>query len=400
MPGIRVVIAHDFFETFGGAERVTAEIAQAFPEAEVCAILGRSSVAARMGIEDRVTTLLPERARLLDHYRALAPVYPALVRAWRAPAADVLIASSYAYAHGFRTVNDAPVVCYSHGPLRHLWSAETDYAPHLPGGRPARATFGAYVALARGADRAAARAVHTFVTQSPFTAHQIHRAYGRSAELLPPPVNADVFRPSGQPPDDYFLFAGRLIEPYKRPTVVVDAFAQLPEFKLRIAGDGPELESLRRRATPNVEFLGCLDDGDLVRAMQNCRAAIFPSVDDFGLIPIEINACGRPVLAYGEGGALHTVRPGVTGEFLTAQTVAAVVDGVRRFDPRRYDSVAIRRHAMKWDRAVFRQRIQEFARDAIGLTTVAPSDMAAFAGRLNRVRAAEPREAVLGRSAP
>jgi glycosyltransferase involved in cell wall biosynthesis len=360
-----VIITHDFFETFGGAERVTAEIAQAFPQAPIYAILGRASVATRMGIGDRVTALLPERERLLRTYRSLAPVYPLLVRSARLPAADVVVASSYAYAHGFRTVNGAPVVCYCHGPFRHLWSQQAQYAEQLPVGGAGRAAFAAYCAMARTADRAAARSVHSFLTQSPFTAALIEQVYGRRAALVPPAIDGMVFRPTGSSPEPYFLFVGRLVEAYKRPSLVVEAFGQMPDLRLRIAGDGPALASLRHRATPNVEFLGRLEDGALVSAMQNCQAAIFPSADDFGLVPLEVNACGRPVLALPRGGARHTVKPGVSGEFLDDQTPAAIVAAVRRFDPTRYDPDVVRRHALIHDAQTFRDRIWEAAQRAV-----------------------------------
>lgn len=358
---MRVVITHDFFETFGGAERVTAEIAAAFPEAPVFAILGRRSVAARMGIESRVTTILPPRARLQRHYRMLAPAYPALVRRARLPEADVVISSSYAYAHGFGTPNGAAKLCYCHGPFRHLWSQSGIYAAHLPGGAPTRRAFDLYVRAARTVDRAAAQDVDSFLTQSPFTAGLIQSAYGRHADLLPPPVDCDLFRPSGRPPGGYFLFVGRLVEAYKRPSVVVDAFAEMPDRRLLIAGDGPALVSLRRRATSNVEFLGRLDDDALVQVMQGCDAALFPSIDDYGLVPLEVNACGRPVLALRAGGAVHTVKPGVTGEFLEHAGATAVITAVREFDSARYDAGEIRRHAQRWDTGEFRSKLRAAA---------------------------------------
>jgi glycosyltransferase involved in cell wall biosynthesis len=362
---VRVLITHDFLETYGGAERVTAEIASAFPEARIFAILGRTSVAERMGVADRVTTILPERSWLLRNYRFLAPVYPAMVRLPRLPEADLVVASSYAYSHAFRTPNRAPVMCYSHGPCRHLWSQQDAYAQRVPGGHVGRAAFAAYQRFGRAADHAAAQTVAHFVTQSPFTADQIAGVYGRQAEILPPPVDCRVFRPSGKPPENYYLFAGRLVEPYKRPTLVVDAFTQMPDLRLRVAGEGPELEELRRRAGPNVEFVGRLEDEDLVAAMQHCQAAIFPSVDDFGLVPVEVNACGRPVLAFGAGGALHTLKPGVSGDFLESQTAEAVIKAVRAHDPARYDPKRIRQHAMCWDSGEFRLKLREAARRTI-----------------------------------
>jgi glycosyltransferase involved in cell wall biosynthesis len=363
---MRVVITHDFFETFGGAERVTAEIAAAFPEAPVYAILGRRSVAARMGIDDRVRTVLPGRTRLFTGYRALAPAYSAIVRAARLPDADVIVSSSYAYAHAFRAPERAAKLCYCHGPLRHLWSQAADYAAHLPGGAAGRVAFSFYTALARAADRAAADSTNAFLTQSPFTARLILQAYGREAQVLPPPIDCEVFKPSLKPPDDYFLFVGRLVEAYKRPSLVVDAFAQMPDRRLLIAGDGPALQSLRRRATPNVEFLGQLGDPDLVTAMQSCQAAVFPSIDDYGLVPLEVNACGRPVLAVRAGGSVHTLEPGVTGEFLRDQSAAAIIAAVRAFDSDRHDPRRIREHALQRSATRFREEIRAAAERLVG----------------------------------
>jgi glycosyltransferase involved in cell wall biosynthesis len=360
---MRVVIAHDFYETFGGAERVTAEIAAEFPDAPVYAILGRRSVARRMGIEDRVHPLLPERAPLLEHYRWLAPSYPALVRAARLPEADVIIASSYAYAHAFRTANRAPMVCYSHGPFRHLWT--NAYDDYLPGASAGRLAFKLYAAAARAADREATASVKALLTQSPFTAEQIARVYGREAQIVPPPIDCDTFHANGSQPKGYFLFVGRLVEAYKRPSIVVDAFRSMPDLKLLIAGDGPARADLEARAPSNVEFLGALGDDALVTTMQGCEAAIFPSVDDFGLVPLEVNACGRPVIALRAGGALHTVRPGVSGEFLEAQTADAVVQSVRSFNPRRFDPVSIRAHALRWSKASFRGHLRNAVEDLV-----------------------------------
>jgi glycosyltransferase involved in cell wall biosynthesis len=356
--GIRVIVTHDFYETFGGAERVTAEIARAFPDAPVYAILGRRSVAERMGIADRVVTLLPERDGLLRRYRQMAPAYPPLVRSFRLPEADIVVASSYAYAHAFQTVNRAPVVCYCHGPFRHLWTQRSAYARDLPGGLAGRLAFSGYAAAARAADRAAARSVHTYLTQSPFTAETIARCYRRAAQVVPPPIDCERFCPSDRPHTGYFLFAGRLVEAYKRPSLVVDAFARMPDLRLLVAGDGPAMGALRRRAPRNVEFLGRLDDGALVAAMQDCAAAVFPSVDDFGLIPLEVNACGRPVLALRAGGARHTVAHGISGEFIEEQSVEAVVRAVRAFDPDRYGPETVRAHALARDGRSFRERLR------------------------------------------
>jgi glycosyltransferase involved in cell wall biosynthesis len=360
------VIAHDFVEAFGGAERIIATAAEVLPRAPFWAIAGRRSVAERMGVGDRFHTVLPERDALLRHYRVLAPGYPALVRLRPLPAADVLLSSSYAFAHGFRTVNDAPHVCYCYSPLRFLWSMTGHYADRLASTRARRRAFYALAEAMRWADRQAAARVTRYVAESHYVADQIRRAYGRSADVLHPPVDCELFRP---PPDDghdgYFLFCGRLVEPYKRPGIVIEAFRSLPQ-RLVVAGDGPAYRDLRTRASSNVEFVGQLRDEDLVPLMQRCAASVFPSVDDFGLIPVETMACGRPVLAFAGGGALETVDAGRTGEFFTEQSARGLLHALERFDPEAYDPRAIRQHALHWHVPHFQRALLDLLVETAG----------------------------------
>jgi glycosyltransferase involved in cell wall biosynthesis len=359
---LRVVIAHDFMEIYGGAERVTQELAALYPDAPVYAILGRREVAERMGVADRFRSLLPAHEPLLRHYRALAPAFPRYLDARRLPAADILLTSSYAFAHRLRTINNAPQVCYLHSPLRFAWSMTDSYRRTWAPGRLRGAAFGRLARHMRARDLEAARRVGVYLTQSDFVADQVRRFYGREAEIVGAPVDCARFTPSAQPAQDYFLICARLVEPYKRISLVIDAFARLPHRRLVIAGDGPQLGRLRARAGANVSFRGHVGDAELVDLMQHCRAAIFPSQDDFGLVPVEVMACGRPVLAFGGGGALHTVRPGVSGEHfdeLTPEALARLVDG---FEPDRYEPAAIRAHALRWDRAGFARGVDDVVR--------------------------------------
>lgn len=367
-------------ETYGGAERITAEIARAFPDAPVVAIMGQESVAARMGVADRFVSLLAPRPALLRHYRLAAPVFPALVDRLRVPDADVIVSSSYAYAHRLRARNGAPRVCYSYSPLRFAWSMSDQYRDTWAASPGRDLAFRAFAAAMRRSDRRSAQGVARYLAPGPFVAEQIRAFYGREAEVIGAPVDCDLFRPSDAAPEDFWLFCGRLIEPYKKVTILVEAFNRLDE-RLVIAGDGPERERLQRLAGPNVEFRGLLADHELVPLMQTCKAAIFPSQDDFGLIPVEVNACGRPVLAFAGGGALGTVSAGVSGELFPAQTADAIVAAVRAFQPDRYDAAAIRAHALRWDAPGFRERIAaavldevERARGARAGTRAAPGE--------------------------
>lgn len=360
----RVVITHDFMETYGGAERVTEEMAAAFPDASVVALLGRPAVAERMGVSGRFHSLVAPRPRVLEHYRLLAPAWGSLAARAVLPDADVVLASSYAYAHRLRTRNDAPMVCYCHSPLRFAWSMTESYRERwAPGGWRARA-FAALVEQSQRADVAAARRVHTYATQSEFVADQVRRFYGRECHVIGAPIDCDRFRPAANGRhDDYFLIVSRLVEPYKRVGLAIEAFRRLGR-RLVIAGDGPAMAELRAAAPAHVEFTGHLEDHELIPLMQRCAAAVFPSRDDFGLVPVEVQACGRPVVAYGDGGALHTVAPGVTGELFPAQTVESLLGALGAFDPDAYDPSAIRAHAMRWDRRAFHARLRELVHAA------------------------------------
>jgi glycosyltransferase involved in cell wall biosynthesis len=365
IPGARqsAVIAHDFVETYGGAERIVATMASALPDAPFWVIGGRRSVAERIGVADRFHTLLPENEQFLSHHRMMAPIYPRLVRHRPLPAADVLLTSSYGFAHGFRTENGAPQVCYCYSPLRFLWSMTDVYSRRFAPGRLRRQLFRVMAAIMRRADKRAAGRVTRYIAESTHVARIIGRAYGRDAAVLHPPVDCDRFHPAEDGDhDDYWLFSGRLVEPYKRPGLVVDAFRERND-RLVIAGDGPAYAELKERASDNVEFVGQLGDSELLPLMQRCTATIFPSVDDFGLSAVETMACGRPVLAFGAGGALETVVPGQTGEFFHEPSVPGLLRALDHFDPEAFDPRATRAHAEKWDVPRFQEQLVQTLRD-------------------------------------
>jgi len=351
---MRATIAHDFIWGYAGSERVLEAIAHLRPEADVWAILGSREVARRMGVEERFHTVLPDSELLLRRYRALTPLYPAIVRARRLPAADVLITSSFAFANGFRTTNRAPQLCYCHTPLRFAWSMTEEYGRELPGGGLSTRMLGLLAGAMRRGDRRRAAGVTRFVANSGWVAEQIRRYYDRPATIIRPPVDTSRFAPAGDGHDGYFLFCGRLIEPYKRPTAVVEAFRRLG-LPLVMAGDGPARAALERDAPPNVTFTGEIGDDELIPLMQRCAALVFPSHDDFGLLPVEVMACGRPVLAYAGGGALETVVAGETGEFFDEQSATAIAAAVERFDPGAYDQARLRARAEEFGLTRFRE---------------------------------------------
>ncbi len=285
--------------------------------------------------------------------------------------------------------------------MRFAWSMTEEYGRELPGGAASTRLLHAFAAPMRAVDRRRAAEVTRYVATSDWVAEQIRRYYGRASTIIRPPVDTSRFQPSGDGHDGYFLFCGRLVEPYKRPTAVVEAFRRLG-LPLVMAGDGPARRELERTAPANVTFTGELGDDELIPLMQRCAALVFPSRDDFGLLPIEVMACGRPVLAFAGGGALETVVAGETGEFFTEQTpeaIAAAVECVRPRAPttRRRSAIAPRVMASS---ASARPSARRSRRPRAASASRASAGRAGATGSAAGPAASPPRGAPAGRDRP
>jgi glycosyltransferase involved in cell wall biosynthesis len=273
---------------------------------------------------------------------------------------DVVISSSHAEGKGVITPPHTLHICYCYTPIRYYWSGYHHYLRNPRYGflNPLIKLFMPYLAnYLRVWDRCAADRVDLFVAISHHVARRINKYYRRDAQVIYPPVNTSWLRISPTV-DDYFLLVGRLI-PYKRADIVVKAFNELG-FPLKVVGTGSELQSLKDMAGPNIEFLGRVSDGDLGEMYSRCLALIFPQEEDFGIVPLEAMAAGRPVIAYRGGGALETVVDGETGVFFGQQETRSLIDVVRDFDPDRFDPRTLREHAEGFDVRIFKDRIKSF----------------------------------------
>jgi len=213
--------------------------------------------------------------------------------------------------------------------------------------------------------------VDAFIANSRVVARRIRKRYGRQATIINPPVDTKLYRPHEVGKHgEYFLVVSRMI-PYKRLDIVIDAFNDL-KLPLKVVGKGRQEAELKAKACSNITFTGPVSDAQLRELYADCRAFIFPGEEDFGISPLEAQASGRPVIAYGAGGALETVLPGVTGEFFGAQSPASLAEVVRNFDERRYDSQVIRRHAEGFDTEVFKSKVATFVDTC--LTRMATND--------------------------
>ncbi|MEX2049355.1 MAG: glycosyltransferase [Gemmatimonadota bacterium] len=353
---LRVAIAHEWLVRYAGSERCVAEMLEAFPGAELLTtVLEPSALPA--AFRTAQPSLLQHVPGATRHHEWFLPLMPL---AWRLRSivrdVDLVISSSHACAKGVRAERRIPHLCYCHTPMRYAWDFDAERERFPRAVRPlARAGMGWF----RRWDRRTSKRVTRFVANSTAVAQRIEQAFGRTAEVIHPPVRTDFFTPGGER-EDFFLYVGRFVT-YKRPDLAVEAFAGLPEHRLLMVGDGPLGSALAARATPNVSFLGTLDDDRLRRLYRSARALVYPAEEDFGIAMAEAQACGTPVIGLAAGGATDIVDPGRTGWLLRDQSVEELRAAVRRAAAEELDSDVIARGAQRFAAARFRREIQEAA---------------------------------------
>ena len=363
--GLRVAIVHDFLYTYGGAERVVEQLLAVFPQADIFALFDFLPAESRGFLGGRPVTpsFLQKLPGARRRHRMFLPLMPLAVEQLDVSAYDVIVSSSYVAAKGVITRPDQLHVCYCHTPVRFAWDLQGQYLRQtgLAGGL---LSFPAKVLLhyIRGWDVRSAHGVDVFLTNSDFVGRRIAKAYRRPATTVYPPVDTTAFALNDGPREDFYLTASRLV-PYKRIDLIVAAFNQMPDRRLLVVGEGPELNELRELAKPNVTILGH-ESGERLRThMQLARAFVFAAEEDFGIAPVEAQACGTPVIAFGRGGATETVIPGVTGVYFDEQTPAALIAAVERFERMEFDPRAIRANAERFSPEHFRRHVTDHVRD-------------------------------------
>ncbi len=377
---LRVALIHDWLITLGGADRVLLALHDVFPQAPVFVALHAldrlPESFRRLDVRGTWLQRLPGATR---RHRCLVPLMPFAFAHLNLRGYNVLVSSRHACAKGVSVAHGAIHVCYCHTPMRYAWDLAQEYlkatqAIVRPG---ARAALG----WLRQWDWATSQRVDYFIANSHFVAGRIRRHYGREAAVIYPPVDTEFFTPdensalpsvrsvplaSGKAPDerDFYLFVSRLVG-YKRVRVAVEAFNQLGR-PLVVVGDGPERRRLEAMARGNVRVVGEVSDTVLRGYYRQCRALVFPGEEDFGMVPVEAQACGRPVIAYGRGGVLESVVDGVTGMFFKEQTPEALAAAVQKADDISWDYPTIRRHAERFSQQRFLKEITNFIGAVVG----------------------------------
>lgn len=367
LDNLRVAIVHERFTEPGGAERVVEEMHHMWPHAVVHApLVDRSTLPAGLLDADVRTTPLQRLYRGGTTYAYLLPLLPVAMARMDLSEAELVVTSHHAFANRVRPPAGVPVVSYTHTPARWIW--EPAMRANEVGGRVGRTGLAAFAATQRRLDAAAAQRPVRIVANSRHVADRVSRCWNREATVVAPPV--DVTRYTLDPAvsrDDFFLFAGRLA-PYKRADLAAAA-ARRAGVRLVVAGEGRGRRDLERLAWPGLELLGRVDDATLLELYQRCRALVFPQEEDFGIVPLEAQACGAPVIALGRGGALDTVVDGVTGVLFPPAVDGRAVDVLSRllrsFEPDRFDPVTLRGHALSFSAERFRARLSAVVAEAV-----------------------------------
>lgn len=347
----RVALVQEWMVTWGGSESVVASFARLFPDAPIHTLVHAPDLRVRetfAGRDVRPTWLsgLPGVER---YYRYMLPAMPRVWQGVDLGDVDLVLSSSHAFCKGVKVPPGAVHVCYCHTPPRYLWDMAEGYRA-----RGAWALSGVMLTWLRNRDLLAAAGVHRFLANSRFVAARIRRIYGRESTVVYPPVDVEAFgEPEGE--GDYFLAGGRMVG-YKRMDLAIEA-ANLGRLPLVVFGDGPERARLQAMAGPTVSFVGTVSQQALVKLIRRARAYLFPGVEDFGILPVEAQAGGRPVVALAEGGALETVVDGVTGVLFSEATAGALLEAVGRLASADIQPRACRENAARFGRARFEAEV-------------------------------------------
>jgi glycosyltransferase involved in cell wall biosynthesis len=363
LSNLRVAIVHDFLYTYAGAERVLEQLIALFPQAELFSLFDflPENMRGFIGRKTVRSTFIQKMPWARRNHRMYLPLMPLAIEQLDMTGYDIVVSSSYLVAKGVIARPDQLHICYCHTPARFAWDLQNQYLNQRGLVHGVKSMIARSILhYIRNWDVRSSNGVDVFVTNSDFVGRRINKVYRRSAATIYPPVNTDWFVPNGEKETFYFT-ASRLVR-YKRIDLIVKAFNQMPTRRLIVAGDGPEFDEIRSMAGPNVRVLGYQTAERLRQYMQRARAFVFAAEEDFGIVPVEAQACGTPVIAFGRGGVLESVIPGHTGLFFNEQTVEAIVHAVDEFESRQWDSQVIRKNAERFSIQQFRNQFWELTK--------------------------------------
>lgn len=362
---MKIAIVHDWLVTYSGSERAVEQILQVFPDADLFCLFDIMSNEERSFLKGKKVTTsflqkLPFKARL---YRRFLPLMPIAVEQFDLSTYDVIISNCHATSKGVITGPGQLHISYIHTPIRYAWDMQNEYLEASQPGLPMDIAMRVMLHYIRLWDMSASSRPDIILANSSFIAKRIWKIYRRESQILYPPVDVEIFSYQDRK-DDYYLTVSRLV-PYKRLDLIMEAFRGMPDKKLVVIGDGPDREKIRRLVAANIQWLEHQSTNVLRKCMQNARAFIFAAKEDFGITPLEAQACGTPVIAFQEGGVAETVRgldhPAPTGVFFSEQTSRSIQEAVELFEsiPEKISPQACRKNAERFSNLRFKQEFND-----------------------------------------
>jgi len=354
---MKIALVHDYLSQQGGAEKVLEAFCDIWPDAPIFTLFyDKDKIWPPFKDKKIFTSPLQKAPGIQNHYQWYLPLMPLVTESYNLEDYDVVLSSTSAFAKGIITRPNTLHFSYCHTPTRYLWSDTHSYVSELNIPKAIKMFLPPMLSRLRIWDRMASDRVDHFIANSNAVADRIKKYYHRRSTTIYPPVDTEKFYISK--PEDFYLIGGRLVN-YKRYDIVVRAFSKLG-IPLYVFGEGPALEYLQSIAKPNIKFLGKINEYEKRELFSTCLAFLHPQEEDFGITAVEAMASGRPVIAYPKGGALETVVPGVTGEFIEEQGWEDIVGEIIRFKAENYDSKVIRAHAENFSLQIFKEKIKGF----------------------------------------
>ncbi|WP_142425957.1 glycosyltransferase family 4 protein [Klebsiella aerogenes] len=367
---INIGIVADWLVTYAGSEKVIKEFIDVFPSSELYSVVDFLSDSNRELFSGKKakTTFIQKMPFAKSKYQKYLPLMPLAIEQLDMSGHDVILSSSHAVAKGILTGPDQLHISYVHSPIRYAWDLQHQYLRESGLSEGLKGFIAKYLLhKIRIWDYRTANGVDHFIANSKFISRRIHKVYGRSSDVIYPPVDVNNFT-LNENKDNYYFTASRLV-PYKRIDLIVDAFNEMPEQKLVVVGDGSEMDKIKSKAKGNIEILGYQPNNIMQKHMQNAKAFVFAAEEDFGITPVEAQACGTPVIAFGKGGVLETIIPegnqNPTGVFFDKQEPGSIIESVNKFESMQdlFEPTECRRNAEKFSEERFRTEINTYIRD-------------------------------------
>lgn len=354
---LRVALVHDWLTGMRGGEKCLEVICELFPDAPIYTLLHLKGAMSPVIESKEIHTSAVQRFPFVEQkYRMYLPVFPVAIESFDFSGYDLLISTSHCVAKGAIPRSDALHICYCFTPMRYVYEMYNEYFGKGQAGIATRTAMSFIAPLLRWWDKKTANRVHHYVAISDHVRERIRRHYSREAEIVFPPVDTERFQLSLKD-NGYYLIVSALV-PYKRVDLAIQAFNK-NGARLIVVGKGPDEAKLQRAANSTIEFVGWKNDDELTRLYAGCKALVFPGEEDFGIVPLEAMACGKPVIAFGKGGVLETVQDGISGVFFSKQSVEALENALTHAASMHFDPQKIRDRALQFSRDIYKDKMKK-----------------------------------------